>query len=160
MLCCSPNMQFRRALGRGLPPAPSNNPVARSGRKPDSTSPSSTRVGRVSPAPALQAPAGRWNAAASSTAKHQHDLSGMRPGLRGKSPNPSAVCLSGMRFSRKCRSCRRDQHSKGGIRPVGLSSELRSKRSVAGTHRKGGVAALVGISFLQGGCQNGAFSGV
>jgi hypothetical protein len=92
---------------------------------------------------------GRWNAAASSTAKHQHDLSGMWPGLGGKSQDASAVCR--MRFYRECRSCRRDQHSKGGIHPVRLSSELRSKRSAAGTHRKGGVAALVGISFLQGG---------
>jgi hypothetical protein len=87
----------------------------------------------------------------SSIAKHQHDLSRMWPRLRGKSQNASAFCLYRMRFYRKCRSCRRDQHSKGGSRPVRLSSELRSKRSTAGTHRKGGIAALVGISFFQKG---------
>ena len=41
--------------------------------------------------------------------------------------------------------------SLGGILPVRRSSELRSRRPAAGTHRKGGMAALVGISILLGG---------
>jgi hypothetical protein len=35
-------------------------------------------------------------------------------------------------------------------RPVRLSSELRTKQSATGIHRKGGIAALPAISFLQG----------
>jgi putative transposase len=34
------------------------------------------------------------------------------------------------------------------LSPVGLSSELRSKRSAAGTHRDRGIAAMVGIPFI------------
>src|ERR1017187_6169184 len=65
--------------------------------------------------------------------------------------------------TKRSRPGRGNQHKKGGIRPVSLSSELRGKQSAAGTHRKGRIAALIGIPFLsalaaaksrgRGGCQ-------
>ena len=72
----------------------------------------------------------------------------MRACIEGQSQVAGSIPLRRMRIRRECRPARGNQYSKGGIRPVSQSSELRGKQSAAETHQDRGLAVELGVPFL------------
>ncbi|MGX1201145.1 hypothetical protein ACSSVV_001613 [Marinobacter sp. MBR-105] len=73
------------------------------------------------PAPTgLQAPMERRVVGGGTATQYQPNLSGLRPCVSREPPNASAIPLRGVRLQRECRHRWRDQHFKGGTRPVRL----------------------------------------
>ena len=66
-------------------------------------------------------------------------MPGVRPRLSGKSEDSGRVPVRGLRTRRPCGRKRREEHLKGGTRPVSLWNEhfARIRGVGAGTHRSG-----------------------